>query len=276
MLFLIPMPLNTMAQGVVWMPEHSYVRAGSNGFIQEILVKDGESVKKHDVLIITHDPLMESELKLLEAQMKELEVKYDALVQDDIVEAEITLEEINVLDSKIHRLKEQISEMTITSPVDGEFIIAESKDLHGHYLKQGDPIAYVIDFNDVSVRVVVPQNSIGLVRKRTMDVELRLEGLMHERIQSAIEREIPAATYRLPSKALAQDGGGSIKTDPFDTDGVRTKDQYFQFEVALPDSAINQNIGQRVYVRFTHGYEPMAWQWYRSFEELFLDELGRV
>jgi len=29
-------------------------------------------------------------------------------------------------------------------------------------------------------------------------------------------------------------------------------------------------------VRFTHGNEPMAWQWYRSFEELFLDELGRV
>ena len=276
MLFLIPMPLNTMAQGVVWMPEHSYVRAGSNGFIQQILVKDGELVSKGDALIITHDPLMESELKLLEAQKKELEVKYDALVQDDIVESEITLEEITLLDGQIQRLSEQIAEMTMTSPVDGVFIIAESKDLQGHYLKQGDPIAYVIDFNDVSVRVVVPQNSIGLVRKRTMDVELRLEGLVHERIQSAVEREIPAATYRLPSKALSQDGGGNITTDPFDKDGVKTRDQYFQFEVALPDSVKNQNIGQRVYVRFSHGSEPMAWQWYRSFEELFLDELGRV
>lgn len=276
MLFLIPMPLNTMAEGVVWMPEHSYVRAGSNGFIQEILVKDGEYVTEGAALMVTHDPLMESELKLLEAKKKELMAKYDTLVQDDIVESEITLEEINVLDGKIKRLSEQIAEMTITSPVDGIFIIAESKDLQGHFLKQGDPIAYVIDFNDVSVRVVVPQNSIGLVRKRTMDVEIRLEGEVHDRIQSAIEREIPAATYRLPSKALAQDGGGKIKTDPFDKDGVRTRDQYFQFEVALPDTAKTQNIGQRVYVRFTHGYEPMAWQWYRSFEELFLDELGRV
>ena len=38
----------------------------------------------------------------------------------------------------------------------------------------------------------------------------------------------------------------------------------------------NRNIGQRVFVRFAHGHEPLAWQWYRSFEELFLDELGRV
>jgi putative peptide zinc metalloprotease protein len=156
------------------------------------------------------------------------------------------------------------------------FIIPESKDLHGHYLKQGDSIAYVIDFNDVSVRVVVPQNTIGLVRKRTRDVELRLEGRVHQRIASAVEREIPAATYRLPSKALAQDGGGEIQTDPFDKDGVKTKDQYFQFEVALPEAIDSQHIGQRVYVRFTHGYEPMGWQWYRSLEELFLDELGRV
>ena len=276
LLFLVPMPLNTMAEGVVWMPEHSYVRAGSNGFIKQILVEDGTRVIRGDPLIVTRDPLMESRLKLLEASKKELEVRYDALVQEDIVESEITLEEINVLEGKIARLQEQISEMTITSPVDGIFIIAESKDLLGHYLKQGDPIAYVIDFEDVSVRVVVPQNAIGLVRKRTHEVELRLEGALHQRIDSAIEREIPAATYRLPSKALSVDGGGSIKTDPFDKDGVKTRDQYFQFEVALPTAIDNRNIGQRVFVRFAHGHEPLAWQWYRSFEELFLDELGRV
>lgn len=276
MLFLIPVPLNTMAQGVVWMPEHSYVRAGSDGFIERILVEDGARVKKGDALIETHDPLMQAQLKLHEAMKKELKLKYDAVVQDDIVESEITLEEIRVLDGKIRRLQEQIAEMTITSPVDGVFIIAESKDLDGHYLKQGDPIAYVIDSSDVSVRVVVPQDAIGLVRKRTRDVEIRLEGSVNERIESVVEREIPAATYRLPSKALSQEGGGVIQTDPFDKDGVKTRDQYFQFEVALPQPVAQAHIGQRVYVRFTHGYEPMAWQWYRAFEELFLDELGRV
>jgi putative peptide zinc metalloprotease protein len=103
-----------------------------------------------------------------------------------------------------------------------------------------------------------------------------MEGMVLDTLESAVEREIPAATYRLPSKALAQDGGGKIKTDPFDKDGVRTKDQYFQFEVALPESIRHLHIGQRVYVRFDHGYEPIAWQWYRSFEQLFLDQLGRV
>jgi len=275
-LFLIPLPLNTMAQGVVWMPEHSYVRAGNSGFIGKILASDGERVKKGDALIVTEDPLMTSQLELLEAQKKELMAQYDALVQQDIVESEITLEEIHVLDGKIRRLQEQISEMTIVSPVDGRFIIPDSTDLQGHYLKQGDSIAYVIDFDDVSVRAVVPQNAIGLVRKRTHDVQIRIAGSMGRKFASAVEREIPAATYRLPSKALAQEGGGKIPTDPFDQDGVKTRDQYFQFEIALPDDIDGQHIGQRVHVRFNHGYEPIGWQWYRSLEELFLNELGRV
>lgn len=276
MLFLIPVPLNTMAEGVVWMPEHSYVRAGSNGFIKNVLVKDGEFVAKDTELIVTFDPLMESQLKLLESKKREMKARYDALVQADIVESEITKEEIKVIDGKIQRLQEDISELTITSPVDGVFIIPGSKDLHGQYLKQGDPVAYVIDFNDVSVRVVVPQNAIGLVRKNTRAVEIRLEDNVKQRIMSEIEREIPAATYRLPSKALSQEGGGRIQTDPFDKDGVRTRDKYFQFEVALPKTVQNIHIGQRTYVRFSHGFEPIAWQWYRSFEELFLDKLGRV
>ena len=276
MLFMVPMPLNTMAEGVVWMPEHSYVLAGSNGFIEHILVKDGERVTRGEPLIVTYDPLMQAQLKLYQAQKKELKLKYDSVLQDDIVESEITLEEIRVLDGKIEHLQQQIADMVITSPTDGTFIIAESKDLHGHYLKQGDPIAYVIDFDDVSVRAVVPQNAIGLVRKRTHDVQIRLEGELEQRIVSAIDREIPAATYSLPSKALAEDGGGKIRTDPFDKDGVRTKDQYFQFEVSLPVTDSSRHIGKRVYVRFNHGYEPVAIQWYRSAEELFLEELGRV
>ena len=276
LLFLIPLPLNTMAQGVVWMPEHSYVRAANNGFIREILVNDGDVVKQGDALIVTEDPLLTAQLKLLESQKKELVAQYDSLVQQDIVESEITLEEIRVLEGKIRRMQEQISEMTITSPASGVFIIPESVDLQGHYLKQGDSIAYVIDFDDVSVRAVVPQNAIGLVRKRTHEVQLRVSGKVDQRIASVVEREIPAATYRLPSKALAQDGGGKIQTDPFDQDGVKTRDQYFQFEIALPDTLDSQHIGQRVYVRFNHGYEPIGWQWYRSLEELFLDELGRV
>ena len=93
---------------------------------------------------------------------------------------------------------------------------------------------------------------------------------------SDISREIPAATYKLPSKALGTQGGGRISTDPFDQEGIKTSEQYFQFEVSLPEELRVSSVGQRVYVKILHGYETLTTQWYRSFRELFLDELGKI
>ncbi len=51
---------------------------------------------------------------------------------------------------------------------------------------------------------------------------------------------------------------------------------YFQFEVTMPVELDASLVGQRVYVKIQHGYETFAMQWYRSFKELFLNELGKI
>ena len=45
-LFLLPMPHRTTAQGVVWSPEESWVRAGSSGFVSTVDAVPGMAVKK--------------------------------------------------------------------------------------------------------------------------------------------------------------------------------------------------------------------------------------
>lgn len=275
-IFFVPAPLNTVTEGVVWLPEKSYVRASADGFVNSILVEQGERVNSGQPLIATDDPLVATRLKLLKAQQRELEITYDALRNEDIVQADITQEELQLTQSKIERLQEQIADLVIKSPTSGKFVLLNSNEIEGHFVKQGDPVAYVIDFHEVSVRVVVPQNAIGLVRQKVENVELRFVEQMHNAYHTDITREIPSATYKLPSKALAQQGGGYIQTDPFDNEGTRTKDQYFQFDVTMPDAIEASHVGQRVYVKILHGYETFALQWYRALKELLLDELGKV
>ena len=275
-IFLIPVPLNTVTQGVVWMPEKSHVRANADGFVDSVLVEHGERVTNGSQLIVTSDPLIKSKQKLLKAQYRELKVKHAALVDVDIVQADITLDEMHLMQGKIARLEEQIADLIMISQQDGAFVMSNNDDIEGYFVKQGDPIAYVINYDEVSIRVVVPQNAIGLVRQNVVNVEVRFVDRIDQAYSTNVSREIPAATYKLPSKSLAQQGGGSIQTDPFDTDGTKTQDQYFQFEITLPENVMTSHIGQRVFVKFKHGKEPLAMQWYRSFEELFLNELGKV
>ncbi|MCK5396221.1 MAG: efflux RND transporter periplasmic adaptor subunit, partial [Gammaproteobacteria bacterium] len=269
-------PLNTLTEGVVWMPEKSHVRANADGFVDSVLVEQGERVTSGSQLIVTSDPLIKAKHKLFKAQYRELKVKHAALVDVDIVQADITLDEMHLMQGKIARLEEQIADLVMTSQQDGVFVMSNNDDIEGYFVKQGDPVAYVINYDEVSIRVVVPQNAIGLVRQNVDNVEVRFVGRIDQAYNTNVSREIPAANYKLPSKALAQQGGGSIQTDPFDTDGTKTQDQYFQFEISLPENVMTSHIGQRVFVKFKHGKESLAMQWYRSFEELFLNELGKV
>ncbi len=275
-IFMIPVPLNTVTEGVVWMPEKSHIRAKADGFIDSVLIESGGIVKTDSELIITSDPLLKAELKLQQAKYHELKVKHYSLVVEDTVKADIAREEMILMQGKLARLKEKISEMVMTSKVDGTFVMPNSSELEGYFVKQGDPIAYVINYDEVSLLGVVPQNAIGLVRKNIQAVEVRLVSDISKKYQTSILREIPAAANKLPSKALAQQGGGRIQTDPLDTEGITTQEQFFQFELALPEGLKVSHVGQRVFVKFMHGKESLASQWYRSFEELFLNELGKV
>jgi putative peptide zinc metalloprotease protein len=274
--FFVPVPLHTVTEGVVWTPEKSHVRASADGFVNSVLVEHGEQVSSGVPLIATTDPLLDAQLRLVEAQYRELEIKHSSMLTKDIVQADIIQEELSLTQGRLEHLQQKITELVMKSPVAGEFNMINSAELEGHFVKQGEPVGYVINYDDVSIRVVVPQNAIGLVRQNVEHVEMRLVDQMDKTYYSDVSREIPAATYKLPSKALAQEGGGSIVTDPFDDEGTKTREQYFQFEVAMPEDLKVSFVGQRVYVKILHGSEPFSVQWYRAFKELFLDELGKV
>ena len=85
-----------------------------------------------------------------------------------------------------------------------------------------------------------------------------------------VKREVPGVLKYLPSAILSNAGGGSIAIDPSDQEGLRPIEKQFQFDIEPVGPVENVFIGGRVYVRFNHGFEPLAFQWYRSLRQLFL------
>ena len=89
-----------------------------------------------------------------------------------------------------------------------------------------------------------------------------------------IKRVVPAGSEQLPSMALGSAGGGDIMVTTEDRKGVTAIQKVFQFELVLQNNADIEHIGSRVYVRFGHGSEPLAEQWFRSLRQLFLRRLN--
>jgi putative peptide zinc metalloprotease protein len=153
----------------------------------------------------------------------------------------------------------------------GRVLVAKPQDLDGKFFRRGELIGYVLDDRAVSVRVIVPQSEIELVREDTLGIDLRFASRPMRVIHvDQVSREMPTATRQLPSVALATIGGGPIAVDPADDQHLRALEVVFEVDVKLPQGALEHRIGERVYVRFQHGDRTLAWRISRSVRQLFL------
>lgn len=269
-LFVAPAPERSRAEGVLWLAEQAYIRAATDGFVAEILVKADQSVEAGEALIRFEDPELQARLQLLEAQLQEMQVRYATYWSDDQAQAKMIQEQVKAKRAAIKRARQRLDNLLVHSPVAGRFVVPAIEDLPGRFIRQGEVVAYVVDQPLTRARVVVPQQDADRVRRSTQAVEIRPANDVLQVISAKIQRERPAASNRLPSKALGTLGGGDIAVNPADPDGVRTAQSIFQFDLVLPDDANLTYSGSRVYVRFDHGTQPLGIQWYRSLRQLFL------
>jgi putative peptide zinc metalloprotease protein len=274
LLAFVPVPLRTTSEGVVWLPEEAIVRAGSDGFVSEVAAAPGSWVTRGAPLVRSSHPDLDAEAAVLRAQVEALRARLDSEQFSNRVQAAVTLQEIALKDAQIARAEERLAALSVASATEGTFRVPRAEDLPGRYLKRGDVIGFVTPRHATTARIVVPQADIELVRERLGGVEIKLPGHIWEPLPARVVREVPAASERLPSRALAIEGGGRFAADPAASgENPRTLERLFQFDIALPDDALRDGFGSRVFVRFDHGAEPLGAQWWRRGRQLVLARL---
>ena len=88
-----------------------------------------------------------------------------------------------------------------------------------------------------------------------------------------IRVKVPAASARLPNMALSTLGGGLVATDPRQGEQPVALQGWFEFELQLPATR-TYALGERVYLRFEHAWEPLAWRIGRAVRQLFMKQFA--
>ena len=272
-IFAIPLPLFTNVEGVVWAPEQSEVRTGVDGFVTQVLAKPGEWVTRGVPLFKLDNYELVSKARILEAELREYQALQRAAFLEDRTQANIYLDDIDRTGAELKETRELLEQLTVKSEVEGVFIMPNPEDMPGRYLHRGAHLGYVTDFSRITVRAVVPQSDVDRVRNSTNRVEARLAENIEEIVPATVVREVPQASSDLPSMALSLEGGGNIALDPSIRDEALAFERYFQFEIRLSESIV-KGIGGRVYIRFEHDPEPLAFQWYRNVRRLLLSRFS--
>ena len=273
-LSLMPVPFHTMTEGVVWAPDESVVRAGTDGFLRQVVAQPDSLVQPGDVLFIAEHPRIQTEARVLAARAKELQARYAEQRPVDLVKAAIIEEELAYVRDQLARVQRRLDDLVVRSRVAGQFVLPAPRDLPGRFVKQGEVLAHVVDRRRLTVRTVVPQTDIDLVRTQDAGVEVRLAERVQDRYPAGVARLVPSAMAELPHAALGSEGGGIVPVDPTDAEGVRTVQRVFQVDLSVPEEVGLVCAGERVHVRFSHGWSPLSDQWYRQIRQLFLSRFN--
>jgi putative peptide zinc metalloprotease protein len=267
--FGLPLPLTTVAEGVVAVPERAEVRAGADGTVRKRLVSHGAEVRTGQPLLELEDPYIAAQVRLLETERQEVLARLQA-AQEQRVEVQLLEEKLRHADANLQRARDQQADLVIVSPGTGRLILPDAEDLEGRFLHQGDTVAYLRGAEALTVQVVIPQERAGLVREHTDSVSIRLAEHLGPVVSGRILQSAPAASNKLPHKALGTEAGGVIPVDPNDKDGLTALRPVFTYEIALPEELTVVGLGGRVYARFNHGRETLAQQSLRLVRQLLL------
>jgi len=268
-ILFIPLPYATVAQGIVWQPDEAKVRAGVEGFIEEILVADGSQVKRGQALIRLSNNELGMRKTVSQTQLVTLKTRYHAALGHDSAEADQLQEEIATVKNELAHINKQLERLIIHSPIDGKLVIPRPEDQPGTLVAKGTTLGYVFSAQDIRLRVVIPQNNARLVRDKTQSVSVRMADQLSRVFKGELDRAVPSATSTLPSAALAYSAGGSILTDPTDEENLRALEPVFIIDVRVPGSKLKR-VGSRAWLRFDHGTAPLSYQWTLRWKQLFL------
>ncbi|MFP4039916.1 MAG: peptidase M50 [Desulfosudaceae bacterium] len=273
-IFAVPLPSTTMAEGILWPGVNSQIRSGSDGMVRELAARPGTSVDPGDSLIICENPEIKNQVKVLAAKLREYQARYLVALATDRTQERILEEEISLIQKELDRARQRRDALVVKSPARGRFVLPDADDYPGRFIKRGDPLGYVVDYEQATVLVPISQNEVGKIRHSVRSVSARPAGRVFHQIPARLVREVPAASSRLPTLAFSLEGGGDFALDPREHQEQRSFEKLFYFEVALAER-LDDRLGARLFLRFDHDAETLASRWYRSLRRVFLRVFNR-
>lgn len=270
-LLAVPVPHNTLAQGVVIPPPEAFANATWDGRVSAVYVTPGARVSQGDPLMRIDDPLIAARRDVLAARIVEIDRRLVAEAATDQIALRIMEEERAAALADLELTEARINEQTVVAARGGTVILPLGADLKGRFARRGDLLAVVGTDETPILRVVVPEAQSDLVRTQNRGTQVRLAHDPEQVFEARVVRAAPGLSRSLPSRALSTEGGGQILLDPTaPRQRLQSFEPVYQMDIEVVGDISIPVYGARVHVRFEHDDTPLAGRLWRAGTRVFL------
>lgn len=190
------------------------------GNITNINFKEGQRVKKGDLLVKVYDQDLQAQLKQVNYQIKlaqEQENRNQILLEKEAVSKEdydISLSSLNSLKAQADMISAQIAKTEIRAPFSGTIGIRRVSP--GGYLSPQTPVATLVDLDPAKLTFSVPERYLSLIKEGTK-VNFTVES-SHKTFTGkvyVVEPNIDATSRTVLVRALVPNPSNELKAGSF-------------------------------------------------------------
>jgi putative peptide zinc metalloprotease protein len=257
-LLALPWPGAPRAQAIVEYDPPSVVRAASDGFVRELLVRSGQSVAAGAPLAVLRNDQLRRDLAELELKLEASKLRARGYRQrHKLANLKAEQEESAAIEKQLNELRAEIDGLTIRAPQAGRVVSRSIENMIGTYIQQGETLLDLGDDRRKSIQFSLPerelpryQASLGRAVHVSFGSQSRLSGRL-----ASID---PRATTIPFAAALCTPYGGTLavrhtnrdSNDPMhDAPSYELLGPHFTGTVELAASDADQmRAGQRVTV----------------------------
>jgi putative peptide zinc metalloprotease protein len=269
---LIPTPLRVQGSLVLTAAKPDEVYAEVPGRLMELKVRDGDQVKKDQILAALSNPQKQRDLLQLQEQHDAnfVKARFFGAVSDPDYRARSREHDqmANDLEPAIEKLADDVKKLILVAPRDGTVLGVPAKETIGQYLKPGKPFCEVADPHQVEAHMILDQSDIDLVRLNRR-AWIKIYGDSEETFRSHVGEIAKRNREDVPPE-LSNTMGGEIATKQ-DTKTGQQKPLTAVYEVIVPldNSQLLLHPGQRGFAKIDGGTHTLGWWLWRLITKTF-------
>jgi len=211
------------------------IHAKLAGFVSEVLVEDGETVKEGQAVLRLVNPELRSEYGQLSQQLRKISVQRRSLLLDrKITELQALDDRITSIRSQLAVKKEKLDNLFVKAQLDGAIFLNSRFSAIGQFVSEGEKLGTIAGIGRNKVYSLFHQRHFGQLEGKQGQATRVAIG--EKLVNGVINRITPNASKEVNYPELTTVGGGSISvfsSQDGSSNGLQLLDAHFKVEIDI-------------------------------------------
>ena len=235
LLFFIFIPWNNSIKmpAIIESKNHIEYYSSEDGFIEEILFSNGESVKKNQLLLKIKSPNLEFKISQVKKEIVqiELEINRQAGFKENLNKRFIQEENLQKKQNELQGLEKILNKLEIKASFDGKIYFNDAFKVN-QWTNKKEPIFTLYDNLNYKIVGFCNENNFKLLKENS-NIKFIFNSGDIKNLNSKITNISKVSVPYLEFPELSSDFGGSIATRQDRDKGIKTQEAYYKISIDL-------------------------------------------